>query len=708
MKYMKLIIVESPAKIKTINTFLGKEYTIMSTMGHVKDLPQKRLGITMNDGIDIDYTVMDDKEDVIAKLRKAAANASEIYLAPDPDREGEMIAWHVAQELQEVTSSDVIKRIAFHEITKPAIEKALASPSEIDHDKVKAQQARRVLDRWVGYEVSPILWKKIAPGLSAGRVQSVALRLICDREKEIQSFTPQEYWSIDGVFTTDSHNTFTATLHTIKNKKATIKTQKTADKHVEAIKQQSYTIESIKDTTRRKNPVAPFMTSTLQQAAYTSCNFSVDKTMQVAQKLYEGVPLGNDNAPTALITYMRTDSLRVSDVALQSARSFIHNQYGNDYLPRSANRYSKQNAQDAHEAIRPIDVTQRPEDIKPYVSHEQYTLYNLIWKRFVASQMTPAQYAQRQVLITGGDYTCKVTGSSLIYDGFLKVYQQTEEEDEQKNGKASEQKLPSDLHEGKTVTLDSVHPKQHFTQPPSRYTQASLVKTLEKEGIGRPSTYATILKTIRARAYTELDSKKRFVPTELGMAVTKMLTEHLPDIMDKKFTARMEEDLDTIAKGDLQRDKLLKDFYANFSQALDSFGDVQKRQTREESPITCPECGDSKLLVRFGKSGAFLGCPNYPECKYTTNFERQNGTIVAVEKKSAQEIQEEKKKRETNITCPRCEDGKLMIRYGRRGAFLGCQNYPKCTHTANFTYDEQNNVQVVERQQRQSSQKSDT
>jgi len=695
---MKLIIVESPAKIKTIRKFLGQDYTVMSTMGHIKDLPQKRLGITINNEIEIDYAVMHDKKETIEKLQQAAQDAQEIYLAPDPDREGEMIAWHVAQELQDVASSDRMRRIAFHEITKPAVQQALSTPSDIDIHKVRAQQARRVLDRWVGYEVSPILWKKMSPGLSAGRVQSVALRLICDREKEITAFKPEEYWSIQAQFSTEAQEQMTATLDKIKQKKSSIKTQKTAEKHVTAIKEQTYTIHSITDSSRRKNPVAPFMTSTLQQAAYNAHNFSVDTTMQLAQKLYEGIALESNDAPTALITYMRTDSLRISDLALKGARSYIHETYGNTYLPKHAQRYSKQSAQDAHEAIRPIDVNKTPDQIKPYVSQHLYKLYKLIWQRFVASQMTPAVYAQRRIQIVGGDYTFKVTGSTLTFDGFLAVYHETPDASEQSSeADTSTQQLPEQLHEQMPLTLINVHPKQHFTQPPSRYTQASLVKKLEKEGIGRPSTYATILKTIRARAYTELAQKKRFVPTELGMAVTRMLTEHLPQIMDIGFTAHMEEDLDKIAQGKLQRDELLRSFYADFSQALQSFGEVHKQQTREVSPIACPHCKDVNLLVRFGKAGAFLGCPHYPECTYTSNFKREDGTIVAVERE--QEAQETKKLRETQITCPRCQEGHLMIRHGRRGTFLGCQKYPKCKYTANFQYNEEGNVQLLERKQ---------
>jgi DNA topoisomerase-1 len=666
----KLLIVESPAKIKTIAKFLGKDFKILSTMGHVMDLPPKRLGVTMEDGIEIEYEVIENKDKTIAEIIKAAKGADEIYLAPDPDREGEIIAWHVEEEiikaLKKKGLKDSIHRITFNEITKPAIEDAIAHPGDVDMQKVAAQQARRILDRWVGYEVSPILWRKITKGLSAGRVQSVALKIICDREEAIRGFKPEEYWTIDGEFAQGKAKLVAPLTH-INKKKPEIKDKKEADKVVAELQKTDFIVESIEDKKRLKNPYAPFMTSTLQQAAYNQLGFSVKKTMQVAQNLYEGVALDDPHSPVALITYMRTDSLRLSETALKQARSFIEKNIGKDYLPSSANFYerkSKTKAQEAHEAIRPIDPTLTPDKVRPYLAPDQAKLYTLIWKRFVASQMKPAEYAQRQVTIQGGKYTFKATGSTLIFDGFLNVYGESEEED-----KEDKVVIPKELKVKTATDLKKIDPKQHFTQPPPRYTEASLVKELEKEGIGRPSTYATILNTIRTRAYTELDTKKRFVPSELGMKVSKMLSENLPDIMDVKFTAGMEEDLDKVENGELERDKLLKDFYKGFSKELKAFRGEEK--VAESTEITCPECKKAKLVIRFGKTGSFLGCPRYPECKFTSNFKRaEDGTIELV-KTAAPQLLDKK--------CPKC--GKpLRQLVGRFGPFVACSGYPECKY----------------------------
>ena len=660
----KLLIVESPAKIKTIAKFLGKDFKIMSTVGHIKDLPQRELGITVNKTIDIDYVVLENKEKVIADICKEARTADEIFLAPDPDREGEIIAWHIAQEIRKVVKDEnKIHRITFNEITKSAIEDAIAHPSTIDNNKVSAQQARRVLDRWVGYEVSPILWQKITKGLSAGRVQSVALKLICDREQEIRVFKPEEYWSIEGLFES-AKATIAAMLTHIDKKKAEIKSQEQVNDITKQLKKSSFIVESIKDTKRIKNPTAPFMTSTLQQAAHNQLGFTVQKTMQLAQKLYEGVPLQDPSTPVALITYMRTDSLRIADVAVNATREFIEQQFSKDYLPPKPNTYSKSKAQDAHEAVRPIDVTVTPDSVRPYLTGDLAKLYELIWKRFVACQMKPAIFAQRQVTIEGAPFTFKVTGSTLIFDGFMKVYIGDDEEKEDKVV------IPKELKAQQPVELKKVTPKQHFTQPPPRYTEASLVKDMEKEGIGRPSTYATILKTIQARSYTTLDPKKRFVPSELGMAVVKMLTEHLPKIMDIKFTAHMEEDLDKIANGKLERDKLLRKFHTAFEKDLEAFrGEKTKRA--EPTDITCPECKQGKLAIRFGKAGPFLGCLRFPECTFTSNFERtEEGaiTLVAAEKPK---LLDEK--------CPKCGRPLRQV-VGRFGPFIACSGYPECKY----------------------------
>ncbi|HEX2978234.1 MAG TPA: type I DNA topoisomerase [Candidatus Babeliales bacterium] len=663
----KLLIVESPAKIKTISKFLGKEFRIMSTIGHIKDLPPKRTGVTINGSIEIDYEVIEDKDKVIADICKEAAKCDEIYLAPDPDREGEIIAWHIGQEIAKVAKKGAaIYRITFNEITKPAITDAIDHPSTIDMQKVAAQQARRVLDRWVGYEVSPILWSKIAKGLSAGRVQSVALRLICDRELEIRAFKPEEYWTIDGTFG-HKGGQFNASLTHKNKKKIDIKSEKESKKIVEQLEKDSYIVESITDKERTRQPLAPFMTSTLQQAAYNRLGFSVKKTMQVAQNLYEGIALEDASTPVALITYMRTDSLRISDTALKQARTYIDDTFGGTYLPSKSNVFVKGKAQDAHEAVRPIDVNVTPEYVRKFVSADQAALYELIWKRFIACQMKPAIYAQRQVVVQGKEFTFKVTGSTLIFDGFLKVYMEEEEEDDQKKVF-----IPKELKEKDPVDLKKVLPKQHFTQPPARYTEASLVKGLEKEGIGRPSTYATILNTIRAREYTELDTKKRFLPTELGMTVTKLLTENLPNIMDTKFTALMEEDLDRIAKGKLERDLLLREFYKSFEKDLALFKEqTAGKRHAEPTDITCPECKKHKLSIRVGKTGSFLGCMGYPECKYTANFKRtEDGTIQIIEQEAPKLLDE---------MCPNC--GKpLRQMSGKFGPFVACSGYPECKY----------------------------
>ncbi len=666
----KLVIVESPAKIKTISKILGNDFRIMSTMGHIMDLPPKKLGVSIEkSGIEIEYVPIKDKSKVIAEICKAASGSEAIFIAPDPDREGEIIAWHIANEIKKVAKKkSKLYRIAFNEITAPAINEAIENPGEIDINKVNAQQARRILDRWVGYEVSPVLWKKVAAGLSAGRVQSVALRLIVDREEAIRSFKPEEYWTIDGIFGFKKES-FVAALTHIGKKKAELKNQKATDKVVADLKNESYTIEDVEDKKRNKNPLAPFMTSTLQQAAYNRLGFSVKKTMQVAQKLYEGIPLEDKNSPVALITYMRTDSLRLSDTALKNARTYISKTFSSEYLPSKANVYSKKSkgkAQDAHEAVRPVNASLSPESIKRYLSSDEAKLYTLIWQRFIACQMKPAEYAQRVVSIKGGTYIFKATGSTLIFDGFLKVYGVDDDEKDKV-------KIPADIEANKPINLEKLDPKQHFTQPPPRYTEASLVKEMEKEGIGRPSTYATILNTIRARDYTKLDEKKRFVPTELGGAVTRLLVENLPHIMDTKFTASMEEDLDKIANGELDRDTLLKEFYKDFQEDLKKFKGNKTNQPKAAIPtdITCPKCKKQKLNIRFGRTGEFLGCPSFPECDFTSNFERSESGELKLVKAEPPKLLSEK--------CPQCESP-LRQMQGRFGPFIACSGYPKCKY----------------------------
>ncbi len=641
-------------------------------MGHVKDLPQKKLGVkAKGDTFVIEYVPIKDKDKVIASIAKEAHNSQEIFLAPDPDREGEIIAWHICKEIEKVTPKNAhIYRIAFNEITKSAILQAIAHPSTIKEERVAAQQARRVLDRWVGYEVSPILWKKIAPGLSAGRVQSVALRFICDREDAIRNFKSEEYWTIEGIFRHGKEELVTQLFH-INKKKPELSTKQATQSIVEQIQKESYIVSEITDKTRLKQPLPPFMTSTLQQAAYNALGFSVKKTMMVAQQLYEGLPLDDPKNPVALITYMRTDSLRIADSAIDSARSFIKKRFSSDYLPSRAQEYVKKtkgSVQDAHEAIRPIDIALEPAQVKKYMpGSDAAKLYELIWKRFVACQMSPAQYAQRQVLIAGGKFLFKAIGSSLLFDGFLKVYSPEEEDKEDKVI------IPAGITQKQQINLDKTVPKQHFTQPPSRYTEASLIKELVKEGIGRPSTYATILATIRGRAYTTLDEKKRFIPTELGMTVTKMLIEHLPKIMDVSFTANLELDLDKIAAGQLERDTLLHTFWNTFEPELQKFQGESGKAKKEviTIDIVCPECGKANLAIKFGKAGEFLACSSYPKCSFTSNFKRnEHGEIALVQQEKPIMLDEK---------CPKCTKPLRQIR-GKFGPFTACSGYPECNY----------------------------
>jgi DNA topoisomerase-1 len=641
----------------------------MSTLGHVKDLPPSEIGVTVSEKthkINIAYEVMKDKSKVINDICSQAKNSSEIFLATDPDREGEIISWHIGQEIEEIFSDpSKIYRIMFNEITKSAILDAIGHKTLVNLNKVEAQQARRVLDRWVGYEVSPVLWRKIKKGLSAGRVQSVALLLICNREESVLNFKPDEYWSIHGIFKVDAKQTLIAELVKVGGKIIKIKNKDEAEGIVKQLNLQQYSVAKITDSIRAKKPLPPFMTSTLQQDAYNKLGFSVDKTMMLAQKLYEGVPLEGDNIE-ALITYMRTDSLRISDTAITATREFIAKEYGKDYLPKDKIAYStKDSAQDAHEAIRPIDVARIPQNIEKYLQKDAYKLYELIWRRFVACQMTPAEYALRQIEIAGGDYIFRVTGSTIKFDGFLKIYE-IEDEEEQKDVV----KIPKDLKEKDSLNLQKIDPKQHFTQPPPRYTEASLVKELEKLGIGRPSTYATILSTIQKRGYVDKE-KKRFAPTELGRAVSDMLSKNLPDIINVDFTAKMEESLDKIEGGELKRDDVLNTFYEKFRKDLLHFGGKDIGKKSIQADIKCPDCG-SDLYIRFSKNGDFLGCSNYPECKFTSNFKRDENGVI-------QFATAESKVQTVDLNCPQC--GKQLVqKIGKFGPFIACPGYPECKY----------------------------
>ncbi|MFH1832370.1 MAG: type I DNA topoisomerase [bacterium] len=673
---LKLLIVESPAKIKTISKFLGKEFKIMSTFGHIKDLPPKKLGIKLDEKthkISLEYVPIKDKESVIADICKVASRSGEVYLASDPDREGEIISWHIGQEIEKVFSDESkIYRITFNEITKPAILEAIEQKTHIDMPKVQAQQARRILDRWVGYEVSPILWKKLAKGLSAGRVQSVALLLVCLRDEEIAKFVPEESWSVHALFVAGKNAELPAELFQINGKAFKLKSEKDAEKALEEVKKEKYAVSKITDKKRLKNAAPPFMTSTLQQDAFNKLGFSVDKTMALAQKLYEGVPLSDRDQPEALITYMRTDSLRISDTALDASRAFIKKHYGDKYCPKTVQTYGKKGAQDAHEAIRPINVDITPENVAKYLKKDEARLYDLIWKRFVACQMVPAEYFQRQVIISGQKYTFKATGSTLMFDGFLKVYRVEEDEDE-----LGAVKIPKEIEEKLALEAKKFDSKQHFTQPPAYYSEATLVKELEKKGIGRPSTYAATLTTIQKRGYVNKD-KKRFTATELGKAVTEMLVKNLPDIINVTFTAKMEEDLDKIAQGEADRDEVLNIFYKQFKKDLVAFSGTETSRKTVETELNCPEC-KSTLVIRFGKTGEFVGCSGFPKCKFTSNFVRNDKGEISLDDSQGISTGDSQDGPQETIVCPNC--GKNLVKkMGRFGPFLACPGYPDCKY----------------------------
>lgn len=666
----KILIVEASKKVKTISKLLDKNFIVTATNGHIRDLPVKKLGIKIEDcKITIDYENMSGKTKTIKDLIKICKDANEIYLATDPDREGEIISLHVKEIIEENLSKKKdlkIKRITYNEISKKAISEGLKNARDIDENLVSAQQARRILDRLVGYQVSPILWKKVSKGLSAGRVQSVALKLVCIRENEIKNFKIEEYWSIHSNFSVENVQLNSELSEINEKKDFKIKNENEAKDIKDKVLKKKFKITSIKDTKRIRKPYAPFITSTLQQAAYNILGFNVQQTMSCAQSLYEGVTL--KDGLQALITYMRTDSTRVSDEALKSLKEFIKSTYGKDYLPSTENVYVKSSsAQDAHEAIRPIDVNILPEDIKSFVEKDLYLLYDLIWKRFVASQMTNVEYLNRQILFNDDkkDFTFKTSGSTITFDGFLKVYENVEEDDD-KN------KIPPLVEKESKVDILSANEKQHFTQPPARYSEATLVKELESNKIGRPSTYASILKTIRDRLYTYLDDKKRFVPTELGFIVSNLLEENMTKIMDLDFTAQMEDKLDSIADGKSTRDDVICDFYKDFSIAVKNFEGKKFEKTIESTNIKCKndDC-DGTLIIKMGKSGQFVGCSNYPKCSFTSNFKRnEDGSIELIEIKAEEPL---------DIKCGEC--GKNLIkRRGRFGEFIACPGYPECKY----------------------------
>ncbi len=658
-----LLIVESPAKAKTIQKYLGPDFMIMASVGHIKDLPVNRLGVDIENGFRPEYVTIKGKGKVLKTLREAGKKAEAIYLAPDPDREGEAIAWHIAEELK--NGKRRILRVLFNELTRKAVRDAVASPQALNRDRFESQQARRILDRIVGYQISPLLWTKVKRGLSAGRVQSVAVKMICDREREIYAFEPREYWTLTAHLKADDPPPFEARLFRYHGKKIELKTGAQTQALVSEIKGLPFRITGISRKKRKRYPPPPFTTSLLQQESFKRLRFSPKKTMAVAQGLYEGVELG-DRGQAGLITYMRTDSFRISDDALSQARAYIGETFGNDYLPSRPNRFkSRKGAQEAHEAIRPTSMELDPETVAQFLNKDQLALYSLIWNRFIACQMTPAILEQTQVEIEAGQAGFRASGSVVVFRGFMVMYKETAEEPAgRKNG---DDKLLPPLREGDTPDLVKLDPVQHFTQPPPRFTAASLIKALEENGIGRPSTYASILANISGREYVTTE-KRRFRPTELGFLVTDLLVGSFPDILDAAFTAQMETQLDRIEQGKVNWVDVLKGFYDSFKKELDR----AERDMKGEVPtdIRCPECR-SPMAIKSGKNGIFLACTRYPECRSTSNFTRDEKGRIVMQKTPAPEAKG---------ICDLC-GREMVVKNGKFGPFIACSGYPECKNT---------------------------
>ncbi|MDY4696902.1 MAG: type I DNA topoisomerase [Selenomonas montiformis] len=646
-----LVIVESPAKAKTIEKYLGRKYMVRASMGHLRDLPKSQFGIDVDHDFAPKYINIRGKGALIKALKKDAKNADKIYLASDPDREGEAIAWHLAFILGLDPAEDC--RIVFNEITKPAIQEAVKHPRSINLDQVDAQQARRMLDRIVGYKLSPLLWRKVRKGLSAGRVQSVTVKLICDREKEIQAFESVEYWTVGLKLRKAKSAMFDAELTQADGKKLDLHNEQETAALTQDLKQQEMVVRGVKKSERKRRPSAPFTTSSLQQDAARKLGFTSRKTMMLAQQLYEGIELGHHGA-AGLITYMRTDSTRISDLAQDDARAFIRDQFGEPYLPAKPNVYAAgKKAQDAHEAIRPTNIGLTPEQLAKYLNKDQLKLYTLIWQRFAASQMTPAVYDTMSIAIQAGErYLVRAAGSKLKFAGFTAVYAGAD------TSKKEKDVLLPDLAEGDVLTLARILPQQHFTEPPPRYNDASLVKTLEEKEIGRPSTYAPIIETIQARGYVQRIDK-HFQPTELGFVVVDMLEEYFKNIVDVTFTANLENELDEIAEGKVEKNELLREFYGPFEDTLEkadeAIGHVELPV--EVSDVKCELCG-RMMVVKQGRFGKFLACPGFPECRNTKPL------LI-----------------DTGVKCPKC-GGAIVERKTRRGrSFYGCRNYPDCDYT---------------------------
>ena len=719
-----LVIVESPVKAKTINKYLGKQYVVKASLGHIKDLPKRDLAVDVENGFEPRYEVIEGKKKLITELKQAAKNMESVYLAADPDREGEAICYHLQEELNGRKSGPKIYRVMFNEITKNAIQQAFQKPGVVNINLVEAQQARRVLDRLVGYKISPLLWDKVRRGLSAGRVQTVALRLIVEREREIRAFQKKEYWTVDVDLAAKKPPHLQARLFRQNEETPEIGSQAAADALVANVEGADYIVKSVGTRDKKRNPVPPFITSTMQQESSRKLRFSVKRTMMLAQRLYEGMELGKEGA-VGLITYMRTDSTRVSDDALKEVRAYITERYGADVLPQSPNVYkSKKDAQDAHEAIRPTSVLYTPDSVAKYIAEDELKLYRLIWNRFVASQMTPAIYDQTTIDVAakgkdGADYIFRATGSVLKAEGFLKIYEegkdQRDEEDEE-----LKHKLPQ-VTEGEHLRFRHIKPEQHFTEPPPRYNEATLVKKLESDGVGRPSTYASILSTIQEREYVTKEGG-RFTPTELGMVVTDLLLESFDDIFEVKYTARMEEELDEIEEGKLDWRAAMSEFYEKFDRDLKHAEEHMTDIKRMEKPIdeTCPKCGKG-LVIKWGRHGSFIACTGYPDCTYTRELtvdlpdvdkvdlseqgdeeycencgrpmvlkKGRFGTFHACtgypDCKTTKPIGGQQKKSDVPLDekCPQCGNN-LVMKYGRYGEFTACSNYPACKYVKQKT-----------------------
>ena len=667
-----LVIVESPAKAKTINKYLGKQYVVKASLGHIKDLPKRDLAVDVDRGFEPRYEVIEGKKKLITELKQAAKKVENVYLAADPDREGEAICYHLQEELGDKRNGPRIFRVMFNEITKKAIQKAFEKPGQVNINLVDAQQARRVLDRLVGYKISPLLWDKVRRGLSAGRVQTVALRLIVEREREIRAFVPREYWTIDADLSAKKPPQLTARLFKINDQPAEVGSREASDDVLAQLEGADYDVRSVGTREKKRNPVAPFITSTLQQEASRKLRFSVKRTMMLAQRLYEGVEVGKESV--GLISYMRTDSTRVSEDAIRDARDFIAGRYGKEFLPDAPNIYrSKKEAQDAHEAIRPTSMAFAPEEVDRYLQEDERKLYRLIWNRFVASQMMPALYDQTTIDVAakgknGADYLFRATGSVLKFEGFLKVYQegkdQSDEEDEEMR-----HRLPV-VTEGERLRFKQLRPEQHFTEPPPRYNEATLVKRLEADGVGRPSTYASILSTIQEREYVKKEGG-RFIPTELGMVVTDLLIESFDDIFEVKYTARMEEELDEIEEGKLDWRAAMGEFYERFDRDLKHAEEHMTDIKRMEKPtdLKCEKCG-KPLVIKWGKHGSFIACTGYPDCTYTREL---TVDLPDVDKADLSEQGEEE-------YCENC-GRPMVLKKGRFGTFYACTGYPDCKTT---------------------------